>query len=390
MPASVPVRAVFLVALLATGLCTPLRGSTQLTRADTAFAILAVASDFESQDEGDVATSMLYRQIDGRFPGGLDARTGGAWVDAASPERSRAGGEMELRVWSTLYGIWLGVGIPATLEAERPEAYAAGLLLGGPAGFLAARSFSRWRPVSPGQARAITWGGTWGALQGWGWANALGLIGGGDIPLLHDVGNDGGASEQTLLLASMLAGSAVGVGGGVLAARREIGPGTATSAMLGGLWGAWFGFASGALLDLDHETNMATIAMVGNAGLAAGAFAGSRWRLSRSRAHLISVGGLLGFAGGSGFVSNTQLGNRYVELGIVLAGNIAGFAAAAALTRGTGDEDDAGADAQASGALLNRSQGGAWSLSAPLPIPVLDRGACEALIWNVPVLNVRF
>lgn len=149
MPASVPIRAVFVVALLATGLCTPSRASTQLTRADTAVAILAVVSDFESQGEEDVATS-LYRQIVGRFPGTLDARTGGAWLDAGSPERSRAGGEIELRVWSTLYGIWLGIGIPAALEAERPEAYAAGLLLGGPAGFLAARSFSRWRPVSPG------------------------------------------------------------------------------------------------------------------------------------------------------------------------------------------------------------------------------------------------
>lgn len=390
MPASVPIHAALVVALLATGLCTPSRASTQLTRADTAVALLVAASDFERQGDGDAATSLLYRQIVGRFPGTLDAGTGGAWLDAASPERSRAGGEIELRVWSTLYGIWLGVGIPAALEAERPEAYAAGLLLGGPAGFLAARSFSRWRPVSPGQARAITWGGTWGALQGWGWANALGLIGGGDIPLGRDVRTNKGASEQTLLLASMLAGSAVGLGGGVLAARHEIRPGTATAAMLGGLWGAWFGFASGALLDLDHETNMATIAMVGNAGLAAGAFAGSRWRLSRSRAHLISLGGLLGFAGGYGVVSNAQLGNRYMELGIVLASNIAGFAAAAVLTRGTGGEDDAGADAQASGALLNRSQGGAWSLSAPLPIPVLDRGVHEALVWNVPVLDVRF
>ena len=156
MPAYVPIHAALVVALLATGLCTPSRASTQLTRADTVVALLVAASDFERQGNGDAATSLLYRQIVGRFPGTLDAGTGGAWLDAASPERSCAGGEIELRAWSTLYGIWLGVGIPAALEAERPEAYAAGLLLGGPAGFLAARSFSRWRPVSPGQARAIT------------------------------------------------------------------------------------------------------------------------------------------------------------------------------------------------------------------------------------------
>ena len=390
MRTSVRIRVVFAAALLATSLCIPSRASAQLTRADSAAVILAVASDFESRGEEDVAAS-LYRHIVDRFPGTPAAETAGARLDAASAERSQAGGEIELRVWSTLYGIWLGVAVPAALEAEGPEAYGVGLLLGGPAAFLGGRAFSRSRPVSPGQARAITWGGTWGALQGMGWANALDL--GGDIRI-HE-----GPSDRAIF-ASMIAGSAVGLAGGVLASRRDITPGTSTSAMLGSLWGAWFGIASSILLDLEDNTAWGTTMMGGDAGLVAGALAGSRWPLSRSRARLISVGGLIGGVGGLGIVMITQPGNDDSEIGIPLAGSIAGLVAAAAFTQGAGAEEDASGNAQATGflpaagALLNRSRGGDWSLSAPLPFPVREPDARtngrEVLVWKVPILNVRF
>ncbi len=393
MRTSLLIRAVFVVALLAGALCTPSRASAQLTRADSAAVVLAVASDFESRGEEDVAAS-LYRHIVDRFPGTPAAETAGARLDAASAGRSQAGGEIEINVWSTLYGIWLGVAIPATLEAESPEAYGVGLLLGGPAAFLGGRAFTRSRPVSLGQARAITWGGTWGALQGMGWANALDL-GGGERIIEGDIRIDEGPSDQAIF-ASMIAGSAVGLAGGALASRRDITAGTSTSAMLGSLWGAWFGLASSILLDLDDNMAWGATTMAGNAGLAAGALAGSRWPLSRSRARLISVGGLIGGVGGIGVVMITQPGNDDAEIGIPLAGSIAGLVVGAALTQGGGGEEGASGNAQAarslpaSGALLNRSQGGEWSLSAPLPFPVRDPDAREALIWKVPLLNVRF
>ena len=397
MRTSFPIRAVYVVAFLATTLCTPSRASAQLTRADSAAVILTVASDFESRGEEDVAAS-LYRHIVDRFPGTPAAETAVARLDAASAERSQAGGEIELKVWSTLYGIWLGVAVPATLEAEGPEAYGVGLLLGGPAAFLGGRAFSRSRPVSPGQARTITWGGTWGTLQGMGWANALDL-GGGERIIEGDILINEGPSDQAIF-ASMIAGSAVGLAGGVLASRRDITPGTSTSAMLGSLWGAWFGIASSNLLDLDDDTAWGTIMMAGNAGLAAGALAGSRWPLSRSRARLISVGGLIGGVGGIGVVMITQPGNDDSEIGIPLAGSIAGLVVGAALTQGGGGEEDANGNAQAaeslpaSGALLNWSRGGEWSLSAPLPYPVREPDVRtygrEVLIWKVPLLNVRF
>ena len=387
-------RALFLIAL-ATALATPRPADAQITRADSAAVLLSVASDFENRAEGAVAEA-LYRHIVDRFPGTPAAGTAGARLDAASAELSQAGGEIELKVWSTLYGIWLGMAVPATADAEGPEAYGVGLLLGAPAAFLAGRAFSRSRPVSPGQARTITWGGTWGAWQGMGWANAL-RLGDNERIIEGDILINEGPSDQAIF-ASMIAGSAVGLVSGALASRREITPGTSTSAMLGSIWGSWFGLASSVLLDLDETTAWGTTMMTGNAGLAAGALAGSRWPLSRSRARLISVGGLIGGIGGLGIVMITQPNNDDVEIGIPLAGSIFGLVLGAALTQGRGEED-ASENAQTAeslpvpGALLNWSRG-EWSLSAPLPFPVRESAAQadgrDALVWKVPLLNVRF
>ena len=94
----------------------------------------------------------------------------------------------------------------------------------------------------------------------------------------------------------------------------------------------------------------------------------------------------------------TQPNNDDVEIGIPLAGSIFGLVLGAALTQGRGEED-ASENAQTAeslpvpGALLNWSRG-EWSLSAPLPFPVRESAAQadgrDALVWKVPLLNVRF
>ena len=389
-------RAVFLVALLVAVVFAPRPAFAQVTPADSAAVLLATASEFEGRGERDVAEA-LYRQIADRFPDTPAAETARALLEAATAERSQAGGETELKVWSTLYGIWLGVAVPAALEADGSEPYGVGLLVGGPAGFLGGRALANSRPLSLGQARAITWGGTWGALQGMGWANALDLGGGerlieGDIVIHED-------QTTQAIVASTIAGSVVGIAGGVLAARREITPGTSTSAMLGSLWGAWFGLASAILIDMDENTAWTTVMLTGNAGLAGGALAGSQWPLSRSRARLISVGGLMGGVGGLGMVAITQPEDENTAIAIPLVGSIAGLLLGAALTQGDSGEEDPSENAQAAGAfpapgaLLNLSRG-EWTLSAPLPLPVWDRAARretrDGLAWKVPLLNVRF
>ena len=59
----------------------------------------------------------------------------------------------------------------------------------------------------------------------------------------------------------------------MLAARQEIRPGTATSATLGSLWGAWFGLGSSILLDLEEDPAWTNMMIMGNGGLVGGAIA---------------------------------------------------------------------------------------------------------------------
>ncbi len=395
MRPSILVR-VAIVAVLAAGTLAPRPVAAQVTPADSAAVLLAAADDFDRRGEQDVAEA-LYRHIADRFPDTDAAATARARLGEVTVEQSRAGGETELKVWSTVYGTWLGIAVPGAAGADESEPYGVGLLLGAPAGFFGGRAFAQSRPVSLGQARAITWGGTWGMIQGLGWANALDF-GGGERIIEGDIEIDEEASAEAIL-ASMIVGSALGIGGGMLAARREISPGTATTANLGSLWGLWFGAAGSILFDLDEDPTWGTMMLTGNAGLVGGALAGSRWPLSRSRSRLISIAGLIGGVAGGGIILIAQPDADETAIAIPLTTSIAGLVLGAALTSGHDAEEDAATDVQAaghfapSGALLSRSQG-AWSLSAPLPLPVrepaLRPDGRDALRWKVPLLNVRF
>lgn len=376
----IPVLTRMLPAALLLAVCfaaaTPL--AAQPTRADSAAVLLATAIAFESEGERGVAEE-LYRHITEHFAGTPAADSALARLD----RQLGAGGEIELRVWATTYGLWTGVAVPIAFDADGPEPYGVGLLVGGPAGYLAAHRFVGSRAVSPGQARAITWGGTWGAIQGAGWAQAL------------DLGEDSGETPQAQV-ASMIAGGAIGIGAGLLASRHEITPGTATSAMAGSLWGLWFGVATAVLMDMDEDPTITTAMLFGNAGLLAGTLAGSRLPLSRGRARLISVGGLIGGFGGLGLALIGNVDNEKTAIALPFIGSVAGLIAGGALTRGDDvreDPFDASSAGPAPGALINWT-GGALSLSTPLPIPWRDPAVRmegrSGLAWKVPLVNVRF
>ncbi len=379
--------------LTAVAVSAPATAAAQVTRADSAAVLLAAAIDFDDRGDRDVAEA-LFRHIRARFPGTPAAQSALGHLEVSTAAQSRAGGEIELTVWSTLYGIWLGMAVPAAMDADEPEPYGVGLLLGAPGGFFGGRALARSQPLSLGQTRAITWGGTWGAWQGMGWAHALDL--GGGERLYDDIIEREEQSIQAVF-ASAIAGSAIGILGGTLAARREISPGTSTSAMLGSMWGAWFGFGFAFLADFEEDPTWAATMLTGNAGLVGGAVAGNRWQLTRSRARLISVGGLIGGVGGLGVVLIVQPSSDKSGIAIPLFGSMIGLAVGGALTRGDGVEEDASENAAASlpmaGALVNWS-GGKFSLSAPLPAPVRDYVPLTqgpgGLTWKVPLLNVRF
>ena len=382
-------RQLLLAGVVAAAAAAPRPASAQPTRTDTAEVLLAAAEDFVNRGADDIAEA-VYRHILERFPGTAAAETARSLLGSVATRRSRGGGEVELKVWSTLYGIWLGLAIPWATGSDDPEGYGFGLVFGGPVGFLVGREMAHARPRTLGQARAITWGGTWGIIQGFGWGHALDL--GGSEATYHDESTEG-------VVTAMIVGGTAGIAAGLAAARREITPGTATSAMLGSLWGLWFGFSTAYLADVEGDGLMAAAMIGGDAGLVAGALAGSRVPLGRGRARMISVAGLIGAAGGAGLVLIAKLDTGEGAVGTILAGSVLGLVAGAASTGGDlGDFDrseapEAGASLFAPGALVNRSKGG-WTLSPPLPTaarrPVPGNGGRDGLVWKVPLLKVRF
>ena len=378
--------------MLAALAAAPAPAAAQLTTADSAAVLVATAADFEARGELEVARA-LYVEVVRRYPGTPGAETAlvrlaGLAGDADLRDRR---GDTEFRVWSTLYGLWLGVAVPSLADADGSEPYGIGLLLGGPAGYLAGRAFSRSRSLSVGQARTISWAGTWGTWQGLGWAHALDLGAERDCDYCDPDGN--------AVVATALAGGLAGILAGGLLARGEITEGTAASTYLGSLWGAWVGLAGANVLDLDDEATLTSTLLVGNAGLLAGALVGSRFNLSSRRAHMISLGGLIGGFGGIGIVLIAQPSSDSVGFAIPLATSAAGLVLGALLTResaGAANGESSASPAGSSplaGALLNGS-GGRLAVGVPMPFPTTvhdpERTGRRHTAWNVPLLRLRF
>ena len=367
-------------------LAVPTSVAAQVTAADSAAVLVATADDFEARGELEVARA-IYEEVVRRYPdtpGAETARARLAGLAPATGPRDRRG-DTEFRVWATMYGLWLGVAVPILADAHGSEPYGVGLLLGGPAGYLAGRAFSRLRSLSVGQARTISWAGTWGTWQGLGWAHALDLGADRDCDYYDPDGN--------AVVATAPAGGLTGILTGALLSRREVTEGTAASTYLGSLWGTWIGLAGATALDLDDTAMWASTLLVGNAGLLAGALAGSKLDLSSRRAHMISLGGLIGGFGGIGIVLIAEPSSSSEDFAIPLATSLVGLGLGALLTRG-GDEGPEGeSSGLRPGALLNWV-GGEFSAGRPLPFPstVSDprRAALRQRAWNVPLLRLRF
>lgn len=336
-----------LLAVLSLALVTS-RSVAAQTRADSAAVLLEAARRFEDAGRLEVADA-LYDDILDRFgdtPAAAEVRRLRAVRPRAAGERS---GRAELQVWSTLYGAWLGVAIPLMFEADSPEPYGLGLLLGTPAGFLGSRAYARSHQLTEGQARAITFGGTWGTWQGLGWAVAL------------DIGSDGDAVDE--YITAMVASGLAGIGVGAYLARKPIAAGTATAVNFGAFWGTWFGLALGVLADREDELLEASL-LGGNALLVTTAILAPRWQVSRPRARLVSIAGVLGGIAGAGVSLLAQPDDEKVAILFPLAGSVAGLWIGAATTRG---EDRTGASGGEDAGALLEVRAGRIGLGTPLP-----------------------
>lgn len=357
-----------LLALFAAGFVltvAPMRVQAQATRADSAAILLDAATRLERDGRSEAADALLEMILQ-RFGGTPAAEQARSLLAQAPGGRSTRSGRVELQVWTTLYGLWMGVAVPAAFGAEDPEPYGVGLLVGGPVGFLTGLGLARSRTLTDGQARAITFGGTWGTWQGFGWAEVFDW--GEGLECDGDVCTGGDSSEE--LFGAMIIGGLTGIVTGTLLSNRPVPDGVATSVSLGSMWGSWFGLATGILTDLEGDDLLAATLLGGNGAVLGAALLTPRWNMSRNRARLISIAGVVGGLAGGGIDLIVQPDNEKTAVAIPLVGSVAGLAIGAATTRGY-DQRQGGQDGASGGAALLEVTGGRWS--AGLPAPALVR-----------------
>jgi len=362
-------------------------GEAQTTRADTAAVLLDVATRLQTEGRASLSRSLLDLIIE-RYsgtPAAEAARLARAQVRPAVEERS---GRTELLVWATTYGLALGAAVPGAFDANEPEAYGVGLLVGGPAGFGVGRLLAK-EGITEGQARAITFGSLWGAWQAFGWREVLDI---GDPDPLCLTEPDGpelcyerDAEGSTKVRAAIL-GSFAGLGTGVLLAKKPIASGTATTVNLGALWGSWFGVAGAVLGNFDEGDEALTWALLGgNAGLVATALLAPKWNLSRNRARLISISGVAGGLAGAGLLLIGGGGDNTAIL-IPVVGSIAGLGLGVHWTRNY-DERAPGNNNDGGEALLEWRDG-EMKVGTPTPTPMLLRTSARDVARVTPALHV--
>jgi hypothetical protein len=265
-------------------------------------------------------------------------------------------------------------------------------VLGGPFGFLAGAGLARSRELTDTQSRAITFGGTWGTWQGYGWANVLDW---GELdpstcdPLTGCRGEDRSTERR---FAGMVLGGVAGIATGAALSRRDLAPGDMAMASFGALWGTWFGLAGGIIARAEDDNLLASALLAGDGGLLATALLAPGWHVSRNRARLISIAGVIGGVAGAGVDLIVQPDDERTAIAIPLATSIVGLAIGVATTRGIAARSvpDTGPDA----ALL-QIEGGRVSSGVPMPVtrvvPVVRHGRrTREVVAGVTLIQVRF
>ncbi len=229
---------------------------------------------------------------------------------------SRAG----LVGFGTLFTTWVGVGTLILLDTEEPVPYGLVLIAGPLSGLIGSLSLTRDSELSDGQASLINLGGAWGIWQAVGAAN------------LADAG------EKATVGASMV-GGALGLAlAGSIVRNRDISPGDATLINFGGVWGTWFAIC-GAMAARGRSNDnsdfiLGSAMMGGNAGLLTMAAWSTKLSMSRARARLINIGGIIGTLYGLGANILLEIDSDDRTFWSLMGlGGIVGLTAGAYLTR---------------------------------------------------------
>ena len=285
--------------------------------------------------------------------------------------------------FGTLFTTWLGIGTLILVEADEPEPYGLALIAGPIGGLAGSMSLTRNLKLSDGQASLLNFGGAWGIWQATGAA------------IVADVDAKGvvGASMAGGLIGLALSGSVV--------QGRDISPGDATMINFGGIWGTWFALCGAMVADVEDEDDILMSAMIGgDTGLLAVAALSPKLNMSRARARLINIAGIVGTLYGIGtnvlFEIEPDERNFWRAMGI---GSVVGLAAGSYFTRNYDTEKGyfamrEGLTNTPTTSLLNiEPNTSRWNLPVPtVAISNLNNVGVKALELKlqVPLVSIEF
>ena len=288
---------------------------------------------------------------------------------------SRAG----LVGFGTLFTTWLGIGTLVLLDVNEPGPNGLVLIAGPVGGLLGSLSLTRESELTDGQASLITLGGTWGIWQAVGAANLA------------------GADEKLTVGASMVGGAlGLALASGIVSS-RDISPGDATLINFGGIWGTWFAICGAMAVrsrDQDNSNFILSSAMTGgNVGLSTMAVWSTKLNMSRARARLINISGIVGtlYGLGTSILLDMESEDR-TFWSLMGLGGMVGLAAGAHFTRNY-DTQEGYFTGGGVGLLNLESAEKRWNVSLP-PITVSPISGIDSRITDVEfrtsLVQVRF
>jgi hypothetical protein len=264
-------------------------------------------------------------------------------------------------LWSSLYGIWLGVATDVLFQIDSGRHVVLAPLVGMGAGLVLSLQLTGDAPVTTGQAWTIITGFDYGTINGALWAAAF------DASSKGVVGTAVTSGFAATAAALAVADAAHPSAGDVELVRSAL------------LWGGLAGFLSvaafspGPDLNGQHAALASAIAM--DAGFVLGIGLARRLELSRNRVLVIDAGALAGGVTGLSvaWLASAENGpSRPAWTGAALGGVAAGIVVAVLATRNMDRQNELAEDGLAAPAFWARSSRGHWGPGTPAPVPVAD------------------
>ena len=218
--------------------------------------------------------------------------------------------------FGALFTTWLGFGSWLISDSSDSEVAGVVLIASSLSGLAGSMILTDGIRLSDGQASLINFGGMWGIWQATGAAYIADL-----------------SADKTI--GASMAGGIIGIAvSGSIVRGRYIPPGAATMINFGGIWGTWFAICGAMMADVEDGDDILTSSMIGgDAGLFTMAALSSKIKMSRSRARLINVGGIIGALYGLGTNVLFEIESKRDFWSVLTAGSILGLAAGTYLTR---------------------------------------------------------